>query len=336
MSGAARAVPAATRSGLPPTLLLRPGIVLPVARYRFVFRMEDALFLPEYAGSLLRGQFGAALRRLVCLTGLPECPACPLYRTCPYPAVFEAPAPAAHALQRFSEVPNPYVVEPPPLGSRYVPAGGTVSFCLVLVGHALDRLPLIAYALQRAFARGIGRHEAKGRLEEVAIERPGATQSIWDDERSRIRRHDQTLAMPLLPQVGAVTLNIATPLRLQKEGHPLPPERLTPRTLFTALLRRTALLFELHAAMPGFAGDAARLAACADRLSDERRLRWKDWTRFSSRQRREMTLGGVVGAWTLAGDPDDIKELLPWFWLGQWLHAGKNATMGMGAYTLSW
>jgi CRISPR/Cas system endoribonuclease Cas6 (RAMP superfamily) len=49
-----------------------------------------------------------------------------------------------------------------------------------------------------------------------------------------------------------------------------------------------------------------------------------------------MTLGGVVGAWTLAGDPDDIKELLPWFWLGQWLHAGKNATMGMGAYTLSW
>jgi hypothetical protein len=335
VSGTARAVPAAARSGLPPALLLRPGVVLPVARYRFTFRMADELFLPEYAGSLLRGQFGAALRRIVCMTGLPECAPCPLFRTCPYPSLFEAPAPSAHALQRFSEVPNPYVVEPPPLGSRYVPAGGTVSFCLVLVGRALDRLPLIAYALQRAFGRGIGRHEAKGRLEEVAIERPGAAQSLWDRERSRLCPHDQTLAMPLLPQVGAVTLHIATPLRLQNQGHPIPPDRLRPRTLFTALLRRTALLFELHAALPGFADDAARLAACADRLSDERRLAWKDWTRFSSRQRREMTLGGAIGAWTLAGEPEDVKELLPWFWLGQWLHVGKNTTMGMGMYSLT-
>ena len=26
--------------------------------------------------------------------------------------------------------------------------------------------------------------------------------------------------------------------------------------------------------------------------------------------------------------------LLPWLWLGQWLHVGKNATMGMGGYAL--
>jgi hypothetical protein len=45
-----------------------------------------------------------------------------------------------------------------------------------------------------------------------------------------------------------------------------------------------------------------------------------------------MTLGGVVGTWTLRGD---LAPLLPWLWLGQWLHAGKNATMGMGRYTLA-
>jgi hypothetical protein len=316
------------------TAPLRPGSVLPVARYRFSFRMADELFLPDYSGSLLRGQFGAALRRIACMTGLPECAGCPLYRTCPYPALFEAPAPAAHALQRFSQVPNPYVVEPPPLGSRYVPAGGTVSFRLVLVGRALDQLPLIAYALQRAFGRGIGRHEARGRLEDIAIERPGAAQPLWDGERARIRPHDQMLTVPPLPEVEAITLNVATPLRLQNQGHPVPPDRLRPRALFTALLRRASLLFELHAAaLPGLIGEAARLAAAAERLTDERSLAWKDWTRFSSRQQREMTLGGVVGEWRLAGD---LGELLPWFWLGQWLHVGKNATMGMGMYSLAW
>ncbi len=321
----------------PPAISLRLGAVLPVARYRFVFRMEDELFLPEYAGSLLRGQFGAALRRVACLTGLSECARCPLYRTCPYPALFETPAPAVHALQHFSQVPNPYVVEPPPLGTRYVSTGETVSFRLVLVGRALNQLPLIAYALQRAFGRGIGRREARGQIEDVAIERPGVAQSLWNAEHARIRHHEPTLTVPPLPDVDAVTLNLATPLRLQHQGHPVPPDRLRPRTLFTALLRRASLLFELHAgALPGIAGEAARLAACADRLRNACALTWKDWTRFSSRQQREMTLGGVVGAWTLTGDPDDLRELLPWFWLGQWLHVGKNTTMGMGMYSLTW
>lgn len=313
---------------------LRPGAVLPVARYRFSFRMADELLLPEYSGSLLRGQFGAALRRLVCLTGLSDCAECSLCCTCPYPGLFETPAPAAHALQRFSRVPNPYVIEPPPLGLRYVPAGGTLSFGLVLVGRARDQLPLITHAWQRAFARGIGRREARGWLEDIVFEPPGAAQSLWDCERTRLHPHEPALTVPPFPDVGALTLHIATPLRLQNQGRAILPERLTPRPLFTALLRRTALLFELHAALPDLARAAARLAAAAERLRDERRLMWKDWTRFSSRQQREMTLGGVIGAWTLAGDLDDVKELLPWFWLGQWLHVGKNTTMGMGRYQL--
>jgi hypothetical protein len=298
-----------------------------------MFRMQDDLRLPEYAGSLLRGQFGAALRRIACMTGAPKCAGCPLYRTCPYPAIFEAPAPHSHVLQRFSQAPNPYVVEPPPLGLRRVPAGETFSFHIVLVGRALGQLPLIAYAFQRAFEHGIGRLRAKGRIEEILCEQPGALQSVWDAERSCIGSHEQTLTVPQSPDIGAITLRIATPLRLQNQGHPVSPERLRPRTLFTALLRRASLLFELHAGMPPVGADASRLAAAAERLTDERSLQWKDWTRFSSRQKREMTLGGVIGEWKLSGDLDD---LLPWFWLGQWLHVGKNATMGMGMYSLIW
>jgi hypothetical protein len=316
-----------------PSTALQLGAVLPVARYRFSFRMEDDLRLPEYSGSLLRGQFGAALRRTACMTGARTCAGCPLYRTCPYPAIFEAPAPEMHALQRFSQVPNPYVIEPPALGVRHVAAGDTLSFHMVLVGRALDQLPLIAYALQRAFGHGIGRLQARGRLEDIAVERADELESLWDAEWSRIGAHYQNLSVPSLPDIDSVTLKIVTPLRLQNQGHRVPTVGLKPRTLFTALLRRASLLFELHAALPGLAVDAPRLAEAAERLVDGRRLEWKDWTRYSSRQEREMTLGGVIGEWTLSGD---LGELLPWFWLGQWLHVGKNTTMGMGRYSLEW
>jgi hypothetical protein len=296
--------------------------------------MDSDLRLPDFAGSLLRGQFGASLRRIACMTGAPVCAGCPLNRTCPYPAIFEAPAPQAHALQRFSQVPNPYVIEPPPLGRRLVEAGETVSFHLVLVGRALAQLPLIAFAFQRAFDRGIGRLRAKGEVVDLVLDcQEDGPQSLWDAQRSRIELHEQSLTVPRFPDVGAITLKIATPLRLQSQGHPLPPERLRPRTLLTALLRRASLLFGLHAGMPPVGIDASRLAEAAEQLADERRLHWKDWTRFSSRQRREMTLGGVIGEWRFAGD---LRELLPWLWLGQWLHVGKETTMGMGMYSLEW
>ena len=66
---------------------------LPIARYRFSARVVDALALPPYAGSLLRGQFGAALRHLACMTRQPSCIGCPLRDTCPYPRIFEANRP---------------------------------------------------------------------------------------------------------------------------------------------------------------------------------------------------------------------------------------------------
>ena len=43
------------------------------------------------------------------------------------------------------------------------------------------------------------------------------------------------------------------------------------------------------------------------------------------------TTAAVQGAVTLHGDLVPFAELLH---LGQWLHVGKNATMGLGGYSL--
>jgi hypothetical protein len=163
---------------------LCPGVQLPIARYCFIFRVQDDLRLPEYAGSLLRGQFGASLRGIACMTGLQECKPCPLYRTCPYPAIFETPAPPEHVLQRFNQVPNPYVIEPPPLGFRHIDAGERASFHIVLVGRALTQLPLITYAFERAFERGLGRSRVRGRLDDIVLERPHSSSGLGETRRN--------------------------------------------------------------------------------------------------------------------------------------------------------
>lgn len=311
---------------------LAAGTRLPVARYRFTFRMREPLRLPEFAGSLLRGQFGAALRRTACMTGAKTCAGCPLLDTCPYPAIFDTPAPASHHLQKFSQVPNPYVIEAPPLGTRAIAAGEALSFAMVLVGRALDRLPLIVYALQRALRRGLGEERARGELQDIAWERGDESVSVWDAAAGRVRAHEPVLEVPAFDGVGSACIEIATPLRLQDNGRPLRAHELSPRKLATALVRRTALLFELHADRPGLGAQAGTLARLAETLADERALTWHDWSRYSSRQKQAMTLGGVLGTWTLRGE---LAPLAPWLWLGQWLHAGKNATMGMGGYTLT-
>ena len=60
-------------------------------------------------------------------------------------------------------------------------------------------------------------------------------------------------------------------------------------------------------------------------------LGWKDWQRYSSRQDRKMSLGGVVGSIELEGLTAFHRTLLA---VGQMIHAGKNATFGLGKYRL--
>ena len=314
---------------------------LPLARYRYSFRMQDALHLPDYAGSLLRGQFGAALRKVSCMTGADSCKPCPLRATCPYPAIFETPAPAAHALQQFSHVPNPYIIEPPAFGARIVAAGELLSFGIVLVGRAVAQLPLISFALQRAMSAGLGRERACGTLERIdwqASDQPADFVPVWQQGDAAIAAHEARLALlPAPSDVQGIDLVLHTPLRLQQQGQPLRPKALTPRKLVADLLRRITLLAEFHADCPDLieraGAEVGALVRHAETLSHQPMLRWQDWSRYSSRQQQEMTLGGAVGRWSLRGE---VGPLLPWLRLGQWLHVGKNATMGLGGYRLEY
>lgn len=307
---------------------------LPVARIRLEAVVETPLLLPDYAGSTLRGAFGGALRRIACMTRQPECDGCPLLQTCPYAVIFEtAPPPEGTLLQKFSEVPRPYVIEPPAWGSRRWQAGEPFQFHLVLIGRALHSLPLIMLAWQQALARGIGAGDGRARLLRAIWESPGGDVQVFDGATGRAEPVIHQPALIGCSKTRSVSLEFFSPLRLQQNGHALGSDRLTARTLIAALCRRASLLETFHGAgAPAY--DFSALLSAAESLQENRDLEWRDWTRRSSRQQRAMQFGGLLGTWHLAGSEATMSNLLPYLYVGQWLHVGKEATFGMGGYRL--
>jgi len=300
----------------------------PLARYRLVFKVQTPLNLPDYAGSMLRGVFGLSLRHLACMTRQRVCGPCPLLAACPYPLIFETPAPAEHRLQNFSAVPNAYVLEPPPWGRRRYRAGEDLVFEMVLFGQALEKLPLVILAWQRALARGLGGGTAG--LAEMLFLNPQGEEKIFDASLSRVRPHEARLRLPPLQVAADFSLNFVTPLRLQENGRILPPEGVTAKVLLMALVRRLSLILEFHAGLkPGY--DFQRLSRLAEGVGAVSNLRWLHWERWSNRQKRKMALNGLAGEIRLSGLPLEFYDFLR---LGQWVHVGKNATFGLGRYHL--
>jgi CRISPR-associated endoribonuclease Cas6 len=299
---------------------------LTFARFQFNFQVETPLHLNFYSGSMLRGAFGHALRDLSCMTKMPDCKSCMLYRSCPYPLVFEHP-PQESKFQKFGNIPNPYIIEPPPLGSKDYQIGEVLSFNMVLVGRAMAQLPLIIFAWQRALAWGLGKEKSKARLLNVIVEpnQPEA-QVIYDN--GAVQDYSP-LVSPSLAETEKITLQFVTPLRIQKQDKILTRE-MTGRDLLSALVRRYFLLQEFHGEQY-HAPDFAALIEQAQAVSAEVDFRWCDWQRYSNRQQQAMKLGGVLGSATLRGE---LSAFLPFLQAGQWLHLGKETTFGMGQYQI--
>jgi CRISPR/Cas system endoribonuclease Cas6 (RAMP superfamily) len=64
-------------------------------------------------------------------------------------------------------------------------------------------------------------------------------------------------------------------------------------------------------------------------------LTWQEQSRFSTRQRTKILMGGLVGHVTYeAPCVQAMLPFLPVLLLGQYVHVGKGTVMGMGKYTV--
>lgn len=304
------------------------GIRWPVARFQFDFEVTASIHLPHYGGSTIRGSFGRALRRTCCMTRMKKCLGCPLFRGCPYTSIFESPASVCQTSLSMGKVPNPYVVEAPEYGERIYAPGEHLVFEVVLIGRAIEKLPIVIYAFQQAFARDVGYGKAK--LCSVSAENPesGCFDVIYTGSGNVA--YSGFRGFELLPMGDEVSIHIRTPLRLQNNGHILGSAEFSSYSFFISLLRRVSLLFvsQVKWSEEGF------LQILIDEIKNvsvESDLKRVGFIRYSSRQKQKMNLDGVVGEAHFKNISPDLQILLR---LGTWLHVGKNATFGLGRYSI--
>ncbi len=301
---------------------------LSVGRYRLIFRAETVERREGYWGSAWRGVLGHSLKRLVCVTQLKECEPCLLYRSCVYPYVFVTPPPPeSKKLPGYVAAPHPFVLIP-----HRPEEDGRCVLGLTLFGWGNRYLAYLIHALREAAGRGLRRRTGPMALEGVEQERAagsGEWQPILEGDHLKPLR----VRVPQPPDApGRIRIEFLTPLRLRLREDLVTPETFRFHSFFVSLLRRISLLTYFHTEEP-LETDFRGLAARARLVELEgAALEWKDWTRYSSRQQIRMQMGGLAGAveLKLAGR----EEFWPYLWLGQWTHAGKGTSMGLGRYQI--
>jgi hypothetical protein len=307
-----------------------PVPAIPYLRLRLTLRAEEPAMLPPYQGSMLRGAFGHALRRMVCTMGPDQpCATCMLRRTCFYTRIFEPyvegePPPFLRGIDQ--EV-RPYVFEPQG-GAGPVEPGETLSFDLLLFGQAVELQAYAVLAVERMAQAGLGVHRARFRLARVeALGASGGPRTLFSEGTPLSFEPAQaSLPAPGGPAAERYAVRFATPLRLKMR------DRLADRPGFRDLvfnaLRRVLELAHFH--VPGaaiewgfrpFLEQTSAVRVVAEDLA------WHDWERWSNRQGTAMKLGGVVGTLVLAGN---LEPFLPLLRTAEVVHVGKGATFGLG------
>jgi len=304
-------------------------LTLPIAEYRLLYQTPNALPLNGYTGSAWRGAFGHALKKSVCITGLKQCQSCLLKHQCAYSYLFETPIPPnSKKMRLYTHAPHPFVIQPPQ--EEKIIDGFIYPLHFSLFGDSQRYLPYAIHGWQQLGQQGIG--VKRQMLELVAVEQFDSAQANWvmiyqpGGELSPLPI--SVYDVPALPQT--VDIHLQTPVRITTQDKPVSSAEFSFSAFFSHLLRRISMLTYFHTETPldiDFASLVDKSRAVPLAQCD---LQWYDWKRYSSRQTREIKLGGLTGSFSLTGDL--IADFWPYLWLGQHTHVGKATSMGMGKY----
>jgi hypothetical protein len=312
-----------------------PAYVLPAIPYlvlQFNLIAAEEAQLPSFKGSVLRGAFGNALRRTVCVMGPKQpCSDCFLNRQCVNTKIFETFIfeEPPRFLRGLNTAPKPFLLFCPDERRKYE-AGEILSFEMTLIGKAIEQHPFIIFAVQKMAERGLGSRRHKFHLQEVFYRTSaGGWQQLYDGNSQKL-----TAA--------------AEPSLTRPHNHPQPPEKLTLRfvsptrlkferelslefdfrQLLFRLLRRPLELAHFYAPQEKINWEFNILLVLGNTIEiTEKNLQWKDLNRYSARQKAEMYFGGFVGDITLQGILAPFMDILR---AGEILHVGKATTFGLG------
>jgi len=307
-------------------------------KFRFYLCALEDMKLPKYKGSMFRGAFGWAFRNSVCITKQQQCTGCMLQQQCSYFKIFETEVPDNNIwfLKRVKKVPHPFIIHPPKEEKEFYKKGEMLKVELTIFGDAVNYFPFFVYTFFKMGEQGISVNRSKFEVTGVTnITNTGEEIDLYSSEKKYLTTEYRKITRDNLLErsydfSGSVKLNFVTPVRFQVEGKLLTRRgQINPIVLLNAIERRYYSLAHLFCGQPF--PDYPWLPEENEVKIEENNLSFYDWERFSSRQDRKISLGGLIGDFRLTGSFD---KLISFLLIGEKINIGKNTIFGLGEYIL--
>ena len=257
---------------------------------------------PFFAGSMLRGVLGTALKSVVCINPSYRCDGCFAARECLYYDWYEEKN-TYHRYRVTSAL-----------------AMSQLRFSVWLYEDAVSKLPYVLSAVAKALTqKGLGRERTRVEIESISV----AGRKVYENGSFLSLEGIESKLFKPVDDSSDWLIEWKTPLRIKQnnrfaresEGVSLP-------TVINSIHRRYHELKGIEIPPLGY------------RVEGEvTKAHWKqlDLHRYSNRQRSRMKLGGLTGMMQIKGlDPKSAAYLQ----LGELIGVGKQTVFGLGDYRL--
>lgn len=287
----------------------------------------------RFLAATVRGGFGSILKKIAC--GFPKqsgCSSCFIRIKCPYGVIFESPVPPTKPdiPYTLTHAPHPCLFQ---INNTHNPSNNVINLTGIVIGRAIEYVPYVIATLCELGRIGLGKNREKYQI--VSVKDSAGLMlcehNTWLNH-SDIACIDQTDFQSQINQAADISelrIEFLTPCRLKFDNHLV--DTIPFHVLIRALLRRLMLLSYFYGDNYS-SRDYEPLIKYAETVAiSSHNVRWTDYgrKRFSTRQKRSMILGGVVGSITYSGA---ITPFMPYLRWGELLQVGKNTSFGNGQY----
>ncbi len=297
-------------------------------KYDFKIKFEKPISIEIYPPYILRSLLGMHLKKLSCIfKNLSSCKNCPVNKQCAYSFIFESIEDKDNSVLRGRErVSHPFIIiSHPKLQNRL----DSLEFQLTLFGRSIQYFPYIFQAFSMAGEGGIFKERVKFKIEQI---RSGSKLLYRFNEENLSLGESEVWQIDLDRETKSakkLELSFNSPFRYQKNNRVSSDFNYS--DILISSFRRANILSSLY----GENSEDIEKVIFESFNEDKKILvdtRYRSMSRYSARQGKKMTIGGVMGKAIVEGDLSPFE--LSILYGGSIFNIGKNVSMGFGAMKL--
>jgi len=287
-------------------------------------KLEKNIFVNIYPAFVLRSILGKELKKFACILKHKKCDECPLKFQCAYSYIFETPIKKdTEFLLGRDKASHPFILYCNVDENQHT---DKIDFTISLFGKGIDYFPYIYFGFLKGGENGIYRERVKYTIDKVisgdVLVNDGTDDSI-------------VLPKPDIFQLDndnknffdkGYIIRFITPVRLKIAG------KYTENISYSDIIFSSYRRLQVLANMYGKVSPELKNLNIVSEKDEQKCLKWKEYNRYSARQKAPMKLGGSVGVIEVKGrfTPFEISLLK----FASIFGLGKNTGFGFGKVIL--